>query len=107
VQRGEASVVVSTVTEAELRVLPEKQRDSAALERIDDFLSEDGMVVIGVDRRIARRAAAVRATTPGIRLPDAIIIATALETGCEAVVGNDHAWAKARGLPFVQLDGLE
>lgn len=106
VQQGEAVALVSVVTEAELRVGPEKRGDLGALEHIDDLLSEDGMEVVAVDRRIARRAATVRASVGGLRLPDAIIIATALEARCDAVIGNDHAWEKVKGLPFVRLDGL-
>jgi hypothetical protein len=36
-------------------------------------------------------------------VPDAIIIATALETGCDAIVGNDRAWRGKTEIPFVYL----
>jgi predicted nucleic acid-binding protein len=108
VQQGQASLIVSVVTEAELLVRPEREDDAEAKQRIADLLSEDGIYVAGVDRRIARRAAALRARFKGERkvgLPDAIIVATAIETRCDVIVGNDKDW---RGwtleVPYVHLD---
>jgi predicted nucleic acid-binding protein len=106
VQAGNLSLIVSAITEAELLVRPERDQDAAAKERISDLLSEDGIFVVNVERRIARRAAALRGRTK-IALADAIIIATALETGCDAIVGNDGEWArKLDDIPFVRLDDI-
>ena len=99
----EAEMIVSVVTESELLVRPEREGNEAAIERIEDLLSEDGFVVVEVDRRIGRRAAKLRAVH-GFKLPDAIIIATALETHCDMVVGNEAAWRKLPEFPFVHLD---
>ena len=106
VQQGSASVFVSVVTEAELLVGPKKEGHAEAEQRIQDLLSEDGIYVLDVDRRIGRRAAELRAAFGGFKMPDALIIATALETDCDAVVGNDKNWARVPGLPYVRLDEL-
>jgi predicted nucleic acid-binding protein len=109
VQRGTASIIVSVITEAELLVRAETDESSEARERIADILSEDGIYVINTDRRIARRAARIRGTAlrhgtdRKMSVPDAIIIATALETGCDAIVGNDRAWRGRTEIPFVFL----
>jgi predicted nucleic acid-binding protein len=109
VQRGEASIFLSVVTEAELHVGAEMHNDDASRERISDLLSEDGIYVINTDRRIARRAARIRGaalrqgTDKKLAIPDAIIIATAIETGCDAIVGNDGAWRGRTEIPFVYL----
>jgi predicted nucleic acid-binding protein len=105
VQRGEARIVVSVVTEAELLIRPLRHADQEALDRISDLLSEDGFQVVPVDRRIGRRAALLRANQ-NLRLADAIIAATAVETGCEAIVGNDGAFRRLTEIPFVCLDDL-
>jgi predicted nucleic acid-binding protein len=106
VQAGELSVIVSVITEAELLVRPERDDNEAAKERIGDLLSEDGIYVIPVDRRIARRAAALRGRGR-FKLADAIIIATAAETGCDAIVSNDGEWSKkVLDIPFVRLDDV-
>lgn len=94
------------ITESELLARPERESDKAAIEQINGLLSEDGIYVIGVDRLIARRAAVLRGRTR-LKLADAIIVATAAETGCEAVVGNDRGWARQQiDVPFVLLDDL-
>lgn len=106
VQAGDLSIIVSAMTEAELLVRPERTKNDTARERIADLLSESGIYVVGVDRKIARRAAVIRANTR-LKLPDAIIVATALETDCEAVVGNDGEWATREvEIPFIRLDDV-
>jgi len=97
------------VTEAELLVYAEQPQSSDATEVIRDLLSEDGIYVINTDRRIAKRAAQIRGaalrqgTDKRMAIPDAIIIATAIETGCDAIVGNDAAWRGRTEIPFVYL----
>ncbi len=46
-----------------------------------------------VDLTVAVEAATLRATT-GIRLPDALVIASGLLAGCEAIVSNDEQWQR-------------
>ena len=48
---------------------------------VDQFLDSAGIAVIPIDRAIARRAAALRAEHPSLRLPDAMSLATAIATG--------------------------
>jgi hypothetical protein len=100
--------VLSTVTEADLLVQPYRDDQKEAIETIADLLSEDGIEVIAVDRRIARRAARLRAARPALRLPDAAIIATGLETRCDLIVGNDQLWSRLDGLevPYIYLDSI-
>ena len=104
-QAGEVELVVSVIIETELLIRPARDRDEVAVERIGDLLSEDGINVVGVDRRIGRKAAALRAEK-NLGLADAIIVATAIETGCEAIVGNDGAWRRLDEIPFVCLDDV-
>jgi predicted nucleic acid-binding protein len=105
VQRGELQIVVSTITEAELLVRPERDGDQEAIERISDLLSEDGFRVVPFDRRMARLAARLRAHHK-FGLADAIIVATALLSECEAVVSNDGQWQGISEIPIVHLGDL-
>jgi predicted nucleic acid-binding protein len=99
-------VIASVITEAELLVRPERVGDQAAIQRIGDLLSEPGIEVAEVTRRMARRAAALRSRN-SLKLPDAIIVATAIETRCEAIIGNDQAWAASRvEINYVLLDDV-
>lgn len=64
------------------------------------------MHVVEMDRVIARQAAEVRAAS-GLDLADAVMVATALHTGCDAIVGNDARCAeRVRNIPYVLLDAL-
>ena len=49
--------------------------------------------VLPIDLTVAVQAATIRATT-GIRLPDALVIASGLLAGCEAIVTNDDQWRR-------------
>lgn len=57
-----------------------------------------------VDRAIAERAGRLRRDT-GLRLPDALIAATALEHGLSLVSRNARDFGKARGLRAAGADG--
>ena len=106
VAAGHARIILSTLTEAELLVRPLRDGDGPAVERIADFLSEDGIDLVQVSRPIARLAAALRARHR-MSLADAIIVATAIESGCEAVVTNDGQYARRlTEIPYVLLDAL-
>ena len=100
------------ITESELLVRPERDGNREAIERIGDLLSEDGIFVVDVDHRIARRAAALRGAAlrndkgGGFKLPDAIIIATAIETGCDVIVSRDGGWRRLTDIPIVHLDDV-
>lgn len=47
---------------------------------VDQFLDSADIRVVPIDRAIARRAAALRAEHPSLRLPDAMSLATAITT---------------------------
>lgn len=70
-------IVVGASVYAEILVHPLKRGSAQA---IDDFLTAIGADIVAVDRDIARRAAQLRATHPGVRLPDALSLATAHAT---------------------------
>jgi predicted nucleic acid-binding protein len=103
VQRRELVVTASVVTEAELLVRPKREGDVEAEERIQDLLSEDGFTVVPVDRPGARMAAELRARH-NLGLSDAIIVATAIRTGCDAIVSNDGRFRRITEVPVVHLD---
>jgi predicted nucleic acid-binding protein len=79
------------VTAAELLVRPIRsghQQLAYAHDFLTQFPNLHGLVM---DLHVAQRAATLRATS-GLRLPDAIVIASGLLAGCEAIVTNDERW---------------
>ena len=73
---GDALLLSATVY-AETIVRPLQQGTDAT---VDQFLDSAGIAIVPIDRAIARRAAALRAGHPSLRLPDAISLATAIAT---------------------------
>ncbi|HWH15039.1 MAG TPA: PIN domain-containing protein [Miltoncostaeaceae bacterium] len=71
---GPGRLLVSAVTFAEVLVGPRRAGRERIVEEMADALR---MEVVAVDRRLAGRAAAVRATT-ALRTPDAFVVATTL-----------------------------
>lgn len=60
------------------------------------------LTFLPVDFPVSQQAASLRATR-NIRMPDALIIASGLLAGCEAIVCNDKAWKIALGSSFSQF----
>jgi predicted nucleic acid-binding protein len=91
---GSISAVASTVTLVELLTGPLFAGDIALAERHKElFLRTSGFSVAPVTPSIAERAAEVRAQYR-LRTPDAIIVASALEADCDAIISNDDDWKR-------------
>ncbi|MBI4321588.1 MAG: PIN domain-containing protein [Chloroflexi bacterium] len=105
VEVGTLSAVVSVVVELEVLVKPMRSSDLRAVHVITEFFSGfPNLFTVPVSRDIAQRAARLRAQTH-IRVVDAIILATALESSCDAVIGNDVQCARSfPDLPYVCLE---
>ncbi len=70
------------------------------------LLKSSNFHTLPISATVAENAALMRATY-GLRLPDAIQIAFALEVGCQAIVCNDHAMRRVSELRVLILDDLE
>lgn len=70
-------LLVGATAYAETIIRPLQQGTDAT---VDQFFDSAGIAVIPIDRAIARRAAALRAKHPSLRLPDAMSLATAIMT---------------------------
>lgn len=83
----------SVVSAAELLVRP-YQRGASELALMQAFLAGfPNLMALPMDLSVASQAAAIRAAS-GVRLPDAIIMATGITSGCEAIVSNDEQWKR-------------
>lgn len=57
------------------------------------LLRHPNLTVLPMDLTVAVQAASLRATA-GIPLPDAVVVASGLLAGCEAVITNDERWKR-------------
>ena len=94
-ERGQLQIAVSTISLAELLVGPLKQGQDALAKRYEKALGAFELVPVSVE--ISSTAARLRANS-GLRLPDALQAATALEIGAIALVTHDRDFTKLRGL---------
>jgi predicted nucleic acid-binding protein len=104
-ERGALAVLVSTIVEVEVLVGPLRANDQRALTQATLFFWETPHLrVSSCNSEVARRAAMVLAQT-GLRLPDAIIVATALEDRCDAIIGNDiQVASRFSEIPYLLLE---
>lgn len=102
--RGEAELITSTVTLAELLVGVARRGTRTEVERAQAaFLGLPGLECLPVDHETAGEAAIIRERT-GLRLFDAIIVATGLLHGAEALISNDRQLTRAEhGLRSIYL----
>ena len=87
-----ATLVVPASAYAESLVGPSR-RGSDAIATVDAFLDALPAAVEPASREIAREAAGLRATHGGaLRLPDALVLATARVMGADLVLTTDAGW---------------
>ena len=104
IQNGELLAYTSELTLAEVLVVPVRQGDQRLIDLYSDLVTtRDGLSVIPVTRDVWIQAAAERAST-AFKLPDAVHIATARRTACEAFLTNDRGFSRLSGMDLLYLD---
>jgi len=94
VAKGRCRGIVSELTLMELVVAPFKQSRQDVADEYEALLSHfPHLDLIPISRSILLGAANLRAEH-GIRTPDAIILATALQSEASLVIGNDREWVR-------------
>jgi predicted nucleic acid-binding protein len=92
---GDIDIAVSTISVAEVLVGPLKHGQDALAKRYEKAMG--AFQVVPMTSEIAVTAARLRAGT-GLRLPDALQAATALEINAAALVTHDRDFSKLSGL---------
>ena len=95
------------ISYAEVLVVP-KRLNNKPLEKayFDVLFSSQNFSRIVIDAGIADRAADLRGRYK-VKLPDALQVAAALETGCEAFLTNDEALGAITDLRVIVLKDIE
>lgn len=101
IDKGELEAVTSELTLAECLVKPIAEKDEPLIRAYLSLLAVDSefVRVSDVSRTVLLEAARIRAGT-GVKLPDAIHIATANISQCDAFVSNDRRLASANTMEF-------
>lgn len=100
---GERVLVTSSLTLLEVLVVPYRMANQELAERYERLLTGSrGVRLMDLARRHVRAAARIRAAT-GIKVPDALQLAVALDAGCKSFVTNDRRLPNLPSLRVVQL----
>lgn len=95
--------VTSTVTLLETLVVPFRAGDLSLAERYETILTfSRGLLLLDLDRPLVRMAAQIRAMY-GLKTPDALQVAAALQAGCTTFVTNDRKIPTIGGLRVLRL----
>lgn len=102
--RGSVRGVTSVVTLLELLVRPLQLAHADAARDFESFLYEyPNLVVLDIDRSIARRAAEIRARYR-LAAADSLQVAAAMEAGAVAFLTNDRALRRVQELQTLIVD---
>jgi predicted nucleic acid-binding protein len=98
---------ISVISLSEVLVQPiVSSRDDLQQAYRELLLKSSNFHTIPINAAVAENAARMRAVY-GLRLPDAIQIAFAIDVGCQAIVCNDHSMRRVTELSVLTLDDLE
>ena len=97
-QAGHLNIAISTITLAEVLTGPYKAGQTALAKRFESALSR--YTLLAVTPSVAVLAAQLRAQYH-LRLPDAIQLATALDSGATAFVTHDRDFSQVTGIDIL------
>jgi predicted nucleic acid-binding protein len=89
-------LVIPSTVYAEILVAPFR-RGTEAVAEVEAFLADFAVHIEEVSPAIARAAAQLRSESRSLRLPDAVVLATADQLEVERVVTGDESWARVSG----------
>lgn len=103
-EQGEFHIVTSELTLAELLVRPLRDGDVDLCGVYDKIMQNgDQMSAVPVAREILVNSAQLRVARSGLKLPDAIHCATALQEKCLAIVTDDTRMPKGLNMEVISM----
>ena len=102
-EKGELFINTSIITFLEVLVLPIRLKQNDLADQYEKILfNSSGINVIDIDRRIAKKSAYIRSVY-GLKTPDAIQIATAIENDADIFLTNDAEFKKINEIEILFL----
>lgn len=96
--------ITGDVTLAELLVKPLQLNDAAGVAAVRELLIDDGAITLVAHSRKAFEHAAMLRARHGLKMVDALQLATAIEAGARCFVSNDRQFPAIPGMECVSLD---
>jgi predicted nucleic acid-binding protein len=102
-ENGTLEIAISAITLAEVVTGPLQSGNELLATQYERALtSSTGWQVVPVTQQVAMQAARLRAVY-GLRLPDAIQVATAVVSGAQVLLTHDRAFAKIKEIQVLGL----
>jgi predicted nucleic acid-binding protein len=89
-------LVIPVSVYAEILVAPHR-RGADAVAEVEAFVADFGIRTEAMTPAIARAAAQLRGRVRSLRLPDALVLATADELGAASLLTGDESWTPISG----------
>lgn len=96
----------SVLAFSECSVRPYREANWNALDQVKLMFQMPNLTAYPIDEAIAEEAAKLRATY-NVKMPDALITATAIVMGADVLLTNDHKFSTIKEIPVVRLDELQ
>jgi predicted nucleic acid-binding protein len=106
ITQGEITAISSSLLLTEVLVKPLRDKDSDLVSSYQKILqNSQNFYLVNLTPTIAYQTAELRANY-NIKPPDAVHIATAIESGCQAFLTNDRGIARVKEIEILILDDL-
>jgi predicted nucleic acid-binding protein len=89
-------LLIPTSAYAEILVAPNR-RGAEAVAEVEAFLGDFALRLEALTPAIARAAAKLRSESRSLRLPDALVLATADQLDADILLTGDESWARISG----------
>lgn len=98
------TILTSVITVQEYLVYPYMQNDKELIKNFNEFLNACDIHIIDITRSVAEKAAEIRAELRSVKGMDALQLAAAFTSGCDAFFTNDIRLCRYDKLSCVTLD---
>ena len=103
IRNGESEIFTSELTICEVLMLPFRDNKAALVAKYRQFIEGSGaFTLLPTTRETYIRASLARAQH-GLKTPDAIHLASAIESGCAVFVSNDRKIKVPKGIEILDL----
>jgi predicted nucleic acid-binding protein len=91
-------LVAGELTRMECLVMPLRNNNQTLIAEFEDFFTNQVSELVFPSRAVFDRAAGIRAQYQGIKTPDALHLAAAVESGCDVFLTNDQRLKNFAGI---------
>ena len=104
---GNYEIYTSYISEVEMNVMPQRNKQTKKIIAMDTFFDEFGINKLNLGMREYKTALEIRADYPFIKLVDAFQLATALNCHCDYFITNDKELKKYSQIKTLLVDECE